>query len=70
MSEPLNLNTNDILGIIQRQLMELNAYVSQPPQNVDPQVVFYYLERAASFAQRIPGMVSSTADEGTEARKN
>ncbi len=51
---PINLNTNDILGIIQRHLMELNAYCSQHPSMVDRNQILEHLNRAASFAVRIP----------------
>lgn len=47
------LTVNDVLGIIQRQLLELNAYVSQAPQHVDPKVIMHYLERAAVFADKL-----------------
>ena len=69
MSDNLTLNVNDILGIIQRQLAELNAYCSQPPNLVDPEVVMAYLERSASFAQRLPVMKRDVAANGSQPGK-
>lgn len=66
------LTTNDVLGIIQRQLAELNAYCSQPPNLVDPNVILAYLERSATFAVRLPAINGrvQTANDGAEARTN
>lgn len=69
MPDPMNLTINDVLGIIQRQLSELNAYLSQAPANVDRDIVMAYLERSASFAQRLPGRREKTED-AAEARAN
>ncbi len=67
-----SLTTNDILGIIQRQLAELSAYCSQPPNVVDPNVILAYLERSATFAVKLPAINGrvQTANDAAEARKN
>ena len=54
--EPITLTTNDILGIVQRGLMELHGYCGQHPQDVDPHVCMQYLERMASFVHKLPTM--------------
>ena len=67
----IDLTQNDIQGIIQRQLMELNAYLSQGPAHVNRDVCMMYLERAAQFAQRLPSQHMTASDAvKSEARKN
>ena len=68
----LTLTTNDILGIIQRGLMELNAYLSQAPQSVDPAIVEAYFERMGSFVGRLPRRVPmpNTSQDTASIRKN
>lgn len=70
MSKLPQLVTNDILGIIQRQLAELNAYLSQPPNLVDPAIVMAYLERSASFTQQLPSIRKPQAANEGEAKAN
>ena len=67
---PIILSSNDILGIIQRSLMELHAYCGQPPENVDPQVCMTVLERTASFVGRLVQQVGAANDKPDEARVN
>ncbi len=50
---PIILSASHILGIIQRNLMELHAYCGQQPQAVDPQVLMAALEETASFVGRL-----------------
>ncbi len=65
---PLTLTTNDILGIIQRALMELHVYCGQTPGDVNPAVCMAYLERTAQFVGQLPShQRSSNAGKGAEA---
>lgn len=50
----ITLGNNEIVGIIQRNLLELNAYCTQAANNVDPMVCQAYLERTWQFVQRLP----------------
>ena len=51
---PMTLTTNDILGIIQRGLMELHGYCGQHPHNVDRSICLAALERVAQFVGQLP----------------
>lgn len=53
-SNDITLTSNDVMGIIQRSLRELDAYLSQAPQAIDPNVGMAYLERAAAFMMKLP----------------
>lgn len=64
---PINLTANDILGIIQRGLMELHAYCGQVPQNVDPQVCMHVLERMASFVGQLVQPIAAANDHPDDA---
>lgn len=68
--DPINLTltSNDILGIIQRSLMELHSYCGQPPHNVDPQVCMQVLERTASFVGRLVQPIAAGNDQGEAPR--
>lgn len=55
------LCANDILGIIQRGLFELNQYLNQNASTVNPSVVMAYLERMAQFTQQLPTHVPPEA---------
>lgn len=50
---PLKLTPSDMLGIIQRQLSECNAYLSQHPNYVRREIVLDYLNRATSIAEML-----------------
>lgn len=50
---PILLDTNDILGIIQRAATELHQYCQQHPQHVDPSVVMNYLSKMADFTTKL-----------------
>lgn len=50
----ITLGVNEIVGVIQRNLLELNAYCTQAAHNVDPMVCQAYLERTWTFVQRLP----------------
>ena len=52
---PLQLSTNDIMGAIQRGLMELHSYLTYvEPAQVNPAIIEAYLERSWQFAQTLP----------------
>ncbi len=67
---PIILSSSDILGIIQRSLMELHSYCGQTPDNVDPQVCMAVLERTAGFVGRLVHQVGAANDKPDEARVN
>ncbi len=68
---PIILSSSDILGIIQRSLMELHSYCGQQPENVDPQVCMAVLERTAGFVGRLVQQVATANDRPSdEARVN
>lgn len=50
---PILLDTNDILGIIQRAAVEMHQYCAQAPQHVDPSVVMGYLTKMADFVGKL-----------------
>ena len=50
---PLKLTPSDMLGIIQRQLSECNAYLSQHPGYVRREIVLDYLNRATAIAEML-----------------
>lgn len=66
------LTPNDLCGIIQRMLSELNAYLTQHPAQVDPAICMSYLERCATFVGRLPRPQAPAANgnEKVVARKN
>ena len=45
---------NEVLGIMQRLLRELDAYCSQPVEYVQPAVCYAYLERVYQWVQQLP----------------
>lgn len=65
----ISLTTNDVLGIVQRMLAELNAYLSQHPNAVDRNVVLRYLDRMAMFASKIPGQQMQMAPNADESQQ-
>jgi len=70
-NEAFPLTTNDMLGIIQRQLAELNAYCGQAPHHVDRDVCMKYLERIASFVVQIPpAHVPSSENDDAPSMRN
>lgn len=52
----LRLSPSDMLGIIQRQLAECNAYCSQHPAYVRKEIVLEYLDRARFIAASLVTM--------------
>lgn len=72
--QPLTLTTSNIVGIIQRILLETHTYLSQPAHMVDPNYVFDRLQEAAKFNSNLPGppqqMAANGADDRSEARAN
>lgn len=48
------LNNKNICGIIQRELMELNMYLSQPVGQIDPRVAIAYVGEIHKFVQMLP----------------
>lgn len=72
----ITLMPRDIVGIIQRHLLELNAYCSQNADVVDPMVIHANLERTWQIASRLPQIAkdaSAPANGGgkqTEKRAN
>lgn len=60
---PLSLTPSDMLGIIQRQLSECNAYLSQHPSYVRREIVLEYLDRARSIASMLRTVDMMGADQ-------
>jgi hypothetical protein len=44
----------EVLGIIQRSLAELNAYLGMPANQVDPAIILARLERMGHWAMTLP----------------
>lgn len=56
-SGTVNVTPNDVVGIIQRGLLELNGYLSQvPPLQVDTNQMASHLDRLQTFVTRLQDM--------------
>jgi len=65
------LTASNMVGIIQRNLMELHAYLTQPAQTVDRMVCLRALEDCAKWVSRLPdnsGIQVPPADNGKQAK--
>lgn len=67
---PFVLNAKNVAGLIQRELMELNMYLSQPAQNINGQVVKGFLGEAFRFAELLPAqpVAKEPTNEASRAR--
>ena len=65
----INLTPHNILGIIQRDLMELHAYLNRPPHEVDLDGVMAHLNNIAGWVNRLPPRNTYMAPEATGAEK-
>ncbi len=54
------LTISNVLGIVQRVLAEVNAYLSQDPRAVDRNVVMGRLEEAAQWVAQLPSLPGAT----------
>ena len=72
MADNLTLYPRHIVGIIQRVLLETNAYLGQPADHVDPEYVMDRLKEAAHFTAQLPAQrqADTRADTKAEARAN
>lgn len=71
MSQSVNLTPNDIVGILQRGLSELNAYLSQvPPLQVETNQVASHLDRLETFVHTLQDMQLSHASQEAAANGN
>ncbi len=72
MADNLTLYPRHIVGIIQRILLEANAYLGQPADHVDPEYVMERLKEAAHFTAQLPTQRPADArdDSKAEARAN
>lgn len=70
-SDPINLTPNDIVGMVQRGLMELNGYLSQvPPLQVDTNQVSAHLDRMLGFVHTLQDMQLQHATQEHAANGN
>ena len=68
MSATVNLTPNDIVGILQRGLLELNGYLSQvPPLQVETTQVASHLDRLQTFVHTLQDMQLSHASQESAA---
>jgi hypothetical protein len=73
-NDPANipLTPDNVVGMIQRILVELHAYMAQSADGVDANRVMTRLEEAAMWTQRLPyrGAPQEQAEQHEEARVN
>lgn len=62
--EPLMLDARRMLGIVQRDLVDLHAYCSQPPQHVDPHFCMQMLMQIADVVQRMSSTQMPVGKDG------
>lgn len=54
--QPITLSPSDLLGVIQRNLRELDAYLAQAPMGVNAQLCKEHLGRAYGFLESFEQM--------------
>ena len=52
--KPFMLSNKNVVGMLQRELFELGAYLSQPADNIDGAVVSSFVVEMAKFADMLP----------------
>lgn len=68
----ISLSNSDIVGAVQRMLMELNNYLNQPVERINPQMGINHLHRCVEFLGKLPASmaVPNGAGEAPEQRAN
>lgn len=61
---------NDILGIIQRHLVQLHIYAALPQHMVDPNALMQGMEECAVWIQQLPPPPRVQQQDGEAARPN
>lgn len=68
-NDKILLTPSNIVGIMQRSLLELNAYLGQAPQNIDLNAVMNALNDIATWVNRMPAPNTYMPPDATGAEK-
>lgn len=67
--QPITLMPSDVLGIIQRRLLELNAYLGQAPMGVDVGLAKQHFAEAYGFLENFEQMQAAIIKQQSGAAK-
>lgn len=71
MSDSITLTASDIVGAVQRGIRELDAYLSNPTGNVDPDLCVAHMERLTAMMGKVQAMQPPSQNgANAEARAN